>query len=245
MWHQILPLSCCDLNCLLQRCIYSTRIWKILTRSIWTFSTRTNRTRWGAIWMNSTWNSSYRDKGAKWPVPAYSFAWVIPWTEFFSSRKEIGENPRRDAHRDLFVTWKSQHDNHATSENLWKLWKHMKPIKKSSMKKMRRETPRWSENTKLLPMEKRGSEHVAWLFSVFLWIPRLRLDSQISTLPNRCDGRLRPPAHLSYQWQKIDHLLETAGPAANSLQSGRGASEPKKRKRKKELSGNRRLLEKM
>ena len=35
------------------------------------------------------------------------------------------------------------------------------------MKKMRRETPRWSENTKLLPMEKRGSEHVAWLFSVF------------------------------------------------------------------------------
>ena len=52
----------------------------------------------------------------------------------------------------------------------------MKPMKtmktyethiKSSMKKMRRETPRWSENTKLLPMGKKGGEHVAWLFSVF------------------------------------------------------------------------------
>ena len=38
------------------------------------------------------------------------------------------------------------------------------------MKKMRREMPRWSENTKLLPMEKKEGEHVAWLFSVFFFV---------------------------------------------------------------------------
>ena len=40
--YRHLPYQCFDIHCRLLRYIRLTRIWKILTRSIWIFSTRTN-----------------------------------------------------------------------------------------------------------------------------------------------------------------------------------------------------------
>ena len=58
MRHQLLPTHWLDLHRCLQRYICSTKPYKILTNSIWTFSTRMNQTHRGAIWRNSEWKSS-------------------------------------------------------------------------------------------------------------------------------------------------------------------------------------------
>ena len=68
VWHQAIPPGVYDLSGHLHRYIYFPGIWKILRNaihSIWTFSTKTDRTRWGVIRRNLAWKSRHCDKREK------------------------------------------------------------------------------------------------------------------------------------------------------------------------------------